>query len=126
MKGGMKVKVQCGLCDSEIGVVDDQTWQVGGQCSLVCHKCVEEDEISIITAKEGKMMWTVPFSRYPKRDWVTVREAAESIGVPKETLWTWIKRGKLLKYQKRGFIQNTGSTTLIHEHVLDEIKEKKS
>lgn len=79
------------------------------------------DEIESITA------WVIPQSRYPKRGWLTIREAAKIIGLPRETLATWIKRGKFFSYQVKGLIQNAGgSVLLLHRSVVEEIKRKNS
>lgn len=74
---------------------------------------------------ESVTMWTVPISKYLKREWFTVKEVAEKLGVPKNTLWTWIKRGEFFRYQAHGLVQNAGgSTTLIHCRVLEEEKKR--
>lgn len=69
--------------------------------------------------------WAVPKSRYPKRDWLTLKEAAEEAGVPKPTLQTWLYREKLFFDQISGWIQKTESTTLIHRSVVKKIEELK-
>lgn len=77
------------------------------------------DEIESLTA------WVIPQSRYPERDWLTMKEVAEKLGIPKSTLQTWRDRGKLFDLEIKGLIQKTGSTTLIHSGLLDQIKELK-
>src|SRR5690606_41857500 len=67
------------------------------------------DEIESLTA------WVIPQSRYPQRDWLTTKEAADEAGLPKSTVQTWIDRGKLFEAQIRGLIQKTSSITLIHQ-----------
>ena len=75
---------------------------------------------------ETMTAWAVPKSRYPVRDWVTVREASELTGVPRKTILTWIERGKLFEMQTQGWIQNAGgSTLLLHRKVVEMIKEMK-
>lgn len=75
---------------------------------------------------EKMTAWVVPKSRYPVRDWVTVREASEMTGVPRKTILTWIERGKLFEMQIQGWIQNAGgSTLLLHRKVVEMIKEMK-
>lgn len=77
------------------------------------------DEIESLTA------WVMPISRYPKRDWLTTKEAADEAGLPKSTVQTWIDRGKLFEAQIRGLIQKTSSITLIHRSVVDQLKKMK-
>lgn len=74
---------------------------------------------------ESVTMWTVPVSRFPRRDWLTVKEVAAELGVADITPWTWIQRGKLFSYQAQGLIQPAGGTTLIHRKVVEEIRAKK-
>ena len=75
---------------------------------------------------ESVTVWTVPLSKYPKRDWLTLKEAAEEAGVPKPTLQTWLYREKLFLDQISGWIQKTESTTLIHRSVIKKIEELKT
>lgn len=77
------------------------------------------DEIESLTA------WVIPQSRYPERDWLTTKEAADEAGLPKSTVQTWIDRGKLFEAQIRGFIQKTSSITLIHRSVVGQLKKMK-
>ena len=74
---------------------------------------------------ESVVAWVVPKSRYPKREWITLKEAADEMDIPKPTLQTWLTRQKLFSEQIQGWIQKTESTTLIHRSVLDRIKELK-
>jgi len=75
---------------------------------------------------EKMTAWVVPKSRYPVRDWVTVREASEMTGVPRKTILTWIERGKLFE-QIQGWIQNAGgSTLLLHRKVVERIEKMKN
>lgn len=75
---------------------------------------------------ESVTAWAVPKSRYPVRDWLTLKEVAEEMDIPKPTLQTWINRKNLFYELIQGWIQKTGSTTLIHRSVLDRIKELKN
>lgn len=77
------------------------------------------DEIESLTA------WVIPQSRYPERDWLTTKEAADEAGLPKSTVQTWIDRGKLFEAQIRGLIQKTSSITLIHRSVVGQLKKMK-
>jgi len=77
------------------------------------------DEIESLTA------WVIPQSRYPERDWLTTKEAADEAGLPKSTVQTWIDRGKLFEAQIRGLIQKTSSITLIHQSVVGQLKKMK-
>ena len=77
------------------------------------------DEIESLTA------WVIPQSRYPQRDWLTTKEAADEAGLPKSTVQTWIDRGKLFEAQIRGLIQKTSSITLIHQSVVGQLKKMK-
>lgn len=77
------------------------------------------DKIESLTA------WVIPQSRYPERDWLTTKEAADEAGLPKSTVQTWIDRGKLFEAQIRGLIQKTSSITLIHRSVVGQLKKMK-
>lgn len=77
------------------------------------------DKIESLTA------WVIPQSRYPERDWLTTKEAADEAGLPKSTVQTWIDRGKLFEARIRGLIQKTSSITLIHQSVVGQLKKMK-
>lgn len=96
----------------------EETW---ANFDLVAHLIQNRlpDKIESYTA------WVIPQSRYPERDWLTMKEVAEKLGIPKSTLQTWRDRGKLFDLEIKGLIQKTGSTTLIHSGLLDQIKELK-
>lgn len=96
----------------------EETW---ANTDLVAHLLRDRlpDEIESLTA------WVIPQSRYPKRDWLTTKEAADEAGLPKSTVQTWIDRGKLFETQIRGLIQKTSSITLIHRSVVDQLKKMK-
>ena len=92
----------------------EETW---ANTDLVAHLLRDRlpDEIESLTA------WVIPQSRYPKRGWLTTKEVADEVGLPKSTIQTWIDRGKLFEAQIRGLIQKTKSaTTLIHCSVVDQ------
>ena len=96
----------------------EETW---ADTDLVAHLLRDRlpDKIESYTA------WVIPQSRYPRRDWLTMKEVADKLQIPKSTLQTWVDRGKLFDPQIKGWIQKTGSTTLIHSGSLDQIKELK-
>lgn len=93
----------------------------------VSHLLPEGDEPPKGIVVESVTAWAVPKSRYPFRDWVTVREASELTGVPRKTILTWIERGKLFEMQIQGWIQNAGgSTLLLHRKVVERIEKMKN
>lgn len=96
----------------------EETW---ANTDLVAHLLRDRlpDEIESLTA------WVIPQSRYPERDWLTTKEAADEAGLPKSTVQTWIDRGKLFEAQIRGLIQKTSSITLIHRSVVGQLKKMK-
>ena len=96
----------------------EETW---ANTDLVAHLLRDRlpDEIESLTA------WVIPQSRYPQRDWLTTKEAADEAGLPKSTVQTWIDRGKLFEAQIRGLIQKTSSITLIHRSVVGQLKKMK-
>ena len=96
----------------------EETW---ANTDLVAHLLRDRlpDEIESLTA------WVIPQSRYPERDWLTTKEAADEADLPKSTVQTWIDRGKLFEAQIRGLIQKTSSITLIHRSVVGQLKKMK-
>jgi len=96
----------------------EETW---ANFDLVAHLIQNRlpDKIESYTA------WVIPQSRYPERDWLTTKEAADEAGLPKSTVQTWIDRGKLFEAQIRGLIQKTSSITLIHRSVVGQLKKMK-
>lgn len=153
MKKVYDILVQCGVCNGEVDhFLSEEKPEVGQQTTLgVCHKCgQEDDEYGVITAVDvdrtitdpaeleelfpGERLdgvevvsvtaWAVPSSLYPEREWFTVKEVAEQLGMSKDTLWTKMKRREFHGFQVRGYIQSAGSVTFIHRRVVDEIRRR--
>ncbi|MBH8608927.1 helix-turn-helix domain-containing protein [Thermoactinomyces sp. CICC 10521] len=153
MKKMYDILIQCGICNGEVDHFQSGEKAEVGQETIrgVCHRCGQEDEYGVITVVEVDRIiddpeeieelfpdldgvgvevesvtaWAVPTSQYPKRDWLTVKEAADQLGISKDTLWTKIKRGWFHKYQAAGYIQSAGSVTLVHRKIIESIQEEK-
>lgn len=113
--------IRCALCE---GLIAEEKVEAlpGKRLPAVCLACSDADASRVTLVEEG-VVWVVPESQYPERDWLTVKEAAAVMGIPAKTLFTWLSRGKMRKEERMGRIQRAGkepkSPILIHRRVVE-------
>lgn len=62
--------------------------------------------------------WAVPKSEYPFREWLTLKEVAEVVGMGEEGVRTAYKRRKFFAAEIQGLIQRSGATILVHRDAV--------
>ena len=76
----------------------DATWAEWGPPPGVYRTNPPEYEVTLQRRDRNGLVW---FRRVTLKDWVTVSEAANILGVNPATAWLWTKKGNYLPTKKR-------------------------